>query len=106
MRKQSTSEFNDIKDVSVFTAPQWIAVFFIIAVPASLGPFLIGFALGFSVESDIVFGVYALISGVFSDYIIRKVFNRSLLLFIKPRIPFIIVWFLLCLYVILFSPLK
>lgn len=105
MNKHNSSVIDSKKDTFVFTSPQWVTCFFAIAVPASLVPFFIGFILGFSVASDVVFGLYALLSGIFADYIIRIRFKRSLMFFIKPRVPFILVWILLCFYVMLFSPL-
>ena len=94
------------QEVSVFTSPQWLTIFFAISIPASLVPFLIGFTLGLSVSSDIVFGSYALMSGIFADIIIRRKFGRLLIVLRKPRTPFVILWVLLCLYVMLFKPLQ
>ena len=106
MANQEQSEENKRQEVSVLTSPHWIAVFLAIAVPTSLVPFLIGFMLGLSVGRDFVFGLYALLSGAFSDYIIRWRFGRVLVVFRRPRIPFIILWILLCLYVMLFAPFE
>ena len=72
----------------------------------SVVPFLVGFLFGASVGSDVVFGVYALISGVAADVIVRRRFNRLLLLWRRPRVPFILFWVALCGYVILFRPLE
>ncbi len=93
------------EQISVLTSPHWIAAFFAIAVPASLVPFFVGFLLGFSVASDTVFGAYALISGLFADFVLRWKFKKALMVSRKPDIPFNILWVLLCLYVIAFQPL-
>jgi hypothetical protein len=106
MIKQNQFEEPRRQEVSVLTSPHWIAVFLAIAVPSSLVPFFIGFLCGLSVAHDFVFGFYALISGVFSDCMIRWRFGRVLVAFKSPRIPFIIFWILLCLYVMLFTPFE
>lgn len=106
MISQGKSEEVEENEISVFTSPQWIAAFLAIAVPTSLVPFFIGYLLGFSVASDFVFGLYALISGAFSDFLIRWRFSKNLILFRKPKIPFLILWILLCLYVMLFTPFE
>lgn len=94
------------EEISVLTSPHWIAIFLAIAVPTSLVPFFIGFIFGFSVAHDFVFGSYALISGAFADFMIRWRLGRLLVVLRKPRIPFIILWILLCLYVMLFTPFE
>ena len=91
---------------SVFTEPHWIAIFMAIAIPASLIPFALGFVLGLSVTRDAVFGAYALISGIFADYIIRAKLGRALVLLSNPRIPFVVLWILLCVYVVVFRPFE
>jgi len=106
MSKHTDPKKKEKQEVWVLTSPQWITTFFAIAVPASLIPFIIGFMAGLSVAHDVVFGFYALLSGVFADFILRSKFNRVLLLLLKPRVPFIIFWLLLSLYVMLFSPLQ
>ena len=94
-----------VEKISVLTSPRWFAAFFAIAVPASLVPFFVGFLLGFSVASDAVFGTYALISGLFADFVLRWKFKKALMVSRKPGIPFNILWMLLCFYVIVFQPL-
>jgi hypothetical protein len=92
--------------ISVLTSPHWIAIFLAIAVPTSLVALLFGFIFGLSVAQDFVFGLYALVSGVFADFIIRWRFKRVLVVFKKPKIPFVIPWALLCFYVMLFTPFE
>lgn len=94
------------ESVSVLTSPHWLGVFMGIAIACSLVPTIIGFLLGFSVRSDVVFGVYALFGGAAADGLIRWKLARSLVLFGRPRIPFISLWALLCLYVIVFRPFE
>jgi hypothetical protein len=94
------------EETSVLTSPHWLAIFIAIAVPTSLIPLLIGFVFGLSVAQDFVFGLYALISGAFADFVIRWRFGRVLVVFRKPKIPFIILWVLLCFYVMLFTPFQ
>ena len=94
------------EEILILTSPHWIAVFMAIAVPTSLVPFLIGFIFGLSVAQDFVFGLYAMVSGVFADFVIRRRYGRVLVVFRKPRIPFIGLWVLLCLYVMLFAPFE
>ena len=94
------------EEKSVLTSPHWIAIFLAIAIPASLVLLLIGFILGLSVAQDFVFGLYALLSGAFADFVIRWRFRRVLVVFSKPRIPFIILWVLLCFYVMLLTPFE
>lgn len=95
------------RSIAVVTNPHWGGVFIALAVPISILPFAIGFALGFTVASDVVFGLYALISGLASDAIIRYKLNIDLnILPIGPRLPFILLWVLLCIYVILFRPFE
>lgn len=94
------------REVLVFSSPHWVAIFFAIAVPASLVPFYIGFLLGLSVAHDVVFGVYALLSGVFADFVIRMGFKRLLVVFRKPRIPFLALWIVLCIYIMVFTPFE
>ena len=108
---KAKSMFNDegkepLDRVSVLTSPHWLGVFFLIAVPASAVPFIVGFMLGLSVSSDIVFGVYALLSGTFADLLLRWRFRKALMALLTPPIPFMVVWLMLCLYVILFQPLE
>ena len=92
-------------EILVLTAPHWASVFVALAAVLSLVPFFVGFLLGFSVASDVVFGVYALISGVAADMILRWKPGRVLLAWRRPRIPFIALWVALCAYVIVFQPL-
>ena len=94
------------QEVSVLTAPHWIATFVLIAVPTSLVPFFVGFLAGLSVAQDVVFGLYALVSGAFADFIIRWRFGKVLLVLREPRIPFIVFWALLCLYVMVARPFE
>ena len=94
------------EDASVLGTPYWLGVFLAIAVPASLVLLVPGFLLGLSVSDDVVFGTYALISGALADFIIRTKFRRVLVVFERPRVPFIAAWALLCLYVAVFSPFE
>ena len=93
-------------DTLVLTAPQWPAVFVALAMILSLVPFIVGFLLGLSVASDVVFGIYALISGIAADMILRWKPGRILLVWRRPRIPFVAFWVALCAYVILIQPFE
>ncbi len=104
MDNQEISE-KEAAQISVFSAPYWVPIFVAMAAAISFVPFFIGFLLGFSVSSDIVFGVYALISGLAADQILRRGFKRTLLLWQRPRITFAALWIVLCAYIILFRPL-
>lgn len=94
------------EEISVMTSPHWLGIFVAISIITSFVPFLIGFMLGLTVANDSVFGTYALISGGFADFIIRSRFEKVLLVFRKPRIPFMVLWALLSLYIIVFKPLQ
>lgn len=93
-------------EVSVLTAPHWATAFLVFAAVLSLVPFFVGFLLGFSVASDVVFGVYALISGLAADLILRWKPGWVLVVWRRPRVPFIALWVVLCGYVILFRPFE
>jgi hypothetical protein len=72
----------------------------------SIVPFLVGFGFGFSIVSDVVFGAYALISGVGVDLLFRKKLRRDLIAWQRPRVPFIALWVLVCGYVMAFRPFE
>ena len=93
-------------DIWVISHPQWVGVFMILAMIVSIGPLLVGFVLGLSVGSDLVFGIYAFMSGVVVDYALRRVNGRTLVLWRTPRILFIYFWFCLCLFVATFRPFE
>jgi len=90
--------------VSVLSQPQWVAVFMALSVAVSLGVLLIGFIAGLSVANTSVFGGYALISGVIADVVLRRWLRKVLVVYGSPRVPFIALWFVLCMYVIVFAP--
>jgi len=94
------------RKVSVLTAPHWLTAFLGIAIIFYFVPFFVGFFLGFTVESDIVFGFYAMLSGLFADIVLRWRLKITLILFQRLQAPFIAFWILLCLYVIVFEPLR
>ena len=60
------------RKITVLTAPHWTGAFVVMSAVLSLVPFIVGFLLGLSVASDVVFGFYALISGVAADQILRR----------------------------------
>ena len=93
-------------ETSILTAPHWMFAFIAIAAAISLVPFLVGFILGFSVASDVVFGAYALMSGVAADVLLRSKLDRVLVAWHRPRIPFIALWIVVCAYIILFGPFE
>ncbi len=92
-------------DISVLAAPHLLGVFIALAATISVVPFLIGFLLGFTVASDIVFGFYALISGIAADMVLRWKPGWALVTWHRPRIPFIVVWLVFCIYIMVFQPL-
>lgn len=94
------------EEISALSSPHWVGAFVAISVVTSFVPFLIGFMFGLTVANDSVFGSYALVSGGFADFIIRSKFGKVLLVLRKPRIPFIMLWVLLSLYIIVFKPLQ
>ena len=53
----------------------WNPVYIITCGVVSSVPFLIGFLLGFSVASDVVFGVYIIIGGFFGDMLFTRVYG-------------------------------
>jgi hypothetical protein len=89
----------------VVTSAGWVTAFVVLAAVLSLIPFLAGFLLGFSVASDVVFGFYALISGLAADLILRVKYRKALIVWRDPRIPFVVLWAVLCLYIMAFQPL-
>ena len=104
--KNCTEEEKERNEISVLTSPHWFGVFLIISIVTSFVPFLIGFILGYTVSSDSVFGTYTLVSGGFADFIIRSKFMKVLLIFKKPKIPFIAFWIIFSLYIIIFKPFQ
>jgi hypothetical protein len=93
------------ESIFVVTSAGWITVFVGLAIALSLIPFCVGFSLGFSVASDVVFGFYALISGLAADLILRVKYRKTLIVWRDPRIPFVVLWAVLCLYIMAFQPL-
>mgnify|MGYP006909082523 CR=1 FL=1 len=87
-----------------YREPQWIVVFLLLTQVISLVPVVIGSLLGYTLESDIVMGIYAAFSGVAADSVLRRAFHRLLLLWHRPRIPFLAFWIGLCAFVILIQP--
>jgi hypothetical protein len=87
--------------------PQWGLLFFIIG-----GAFLlviglaVRFILGYSAESDQVFAIEALISGIAADQVFRRLMHRKLVIAPKVEVPFIYVWPVLCVYVFLMRPFE
>ncbi len=67
---------------------------------------LVRFLLGFSAASDVVFGIDALIGGVSAEFVFRRVLGRKLVVAPKVEIPFLYVWPLLCLYVMIARPFE
>jgi hypothetical protein len=94
-----------LESILVLTSPNWVVAFVTLAMAISLVPFSAGFLLGLSVASDVVFGFYALTSGLAADAILRAKFRKALLAWQQPRIPLIALWAVLCFYVIVFQPL-
>lgn len=101
MRNQET---NDTKWVS-FIGP-WNIVYIITCALVSGVPFLIGFALGFSVASDVVFGVYVIIGGFFGDMLFTRVFGKTMMPFSGLKIRFRYLWLLIGPLVMLFKPFQ
>lgn len=90
-----------------FINPLYAGVFFVVGFIFLL---VIGisvrFLLGYSAESDRVFAMEALVSGVLTDLVLRYVMHRRLMLLPKLPIPFIYLWPLLCLYVYIARPFE
>jgi hypothetical protein len=91
-------------DLWVLTSPHWLTLFVALSVVISFVPFFVGFALGLSVASDVVFGFYAMISGICADLIVRRAMKRRLLIWKTPPISFVYFWVILCLYVMVMKP--
>ena len=94
------------KEIAVFRAPYWVAIFVVLAFVVSLVPFIIGFFLGLSVASDAIFGAYALVSGVGVDFVLRSKAKITLLIWRQPKVPFVLFWVVLCFYVMIFHPFE
>lgn len=91
-------------DLWVLTSPHWLTLFVVLSVVISFVPFFVGFALGLSVASDVVFGFYAMISGICTDLIVRRIMKRRLLIWKTPSIDFVYFWVILCLFVMVTRP--
>ena len=94
----------ELRITEAYREPQWIVVFLLLTQVISLVPVLIGSLLGYTLESDIMMGIYAAFSGVAADSVLRRAFHRLLLLWHQPRIPFLAFWVGLCTFVILIQP--
>ena len=92
------------RDVWILTAPHWLAPFMGLSVVISFVPFILGFVVGLSVSSDVVFGAYALISGTCAHLVLQYRLHRRLLIWRKPAVPFVYFWVLVCLYVMIAAP--
>lgn len=64
------------------------------------------FPSGLSVTSDTVFGSLAMVSGVSVDVVLRRHFNRRVLISSKLPAPILYVWIPLCLYVLIAHPFE
>jgi hypothetical protein len=87
-----------------YREPHWIVVFLLLTQVISLVPVVIGSLLGYTLESDMVMGIYAAFSGVAADSVLRRAFRRLLLLWHQPRIPFLAFWIGICAFIILIQP--
>ena len=93
-------------EISVVSQPHWMAVFLLIALAVSVVVVPVGLVLSFSVQSDVVFALYAFVGGAVADFVIRSRFRRSLVLITRPRIPLMVGWCVLCIYVALLRPFE
>lgn len=84
----------------------WNPVYIITCGIVSGVPFLIGFLLGFSVASDIVFGVYVIIGGFFGDMLFTRIFNKTMLPYSGLKIRFRYLWLLIGPLVMVFKPFE
>lgn len=106
MPKDKTRE-EKVYKITPVIAPHWGALFFAIGgVFLLLIGILVRFLLGFSAESDQVFAIEALISGIATDLVFRQFMSRRLVLAPKIEIPFMYIWPLLCLYVFVMRPFE
>lgn len=62
--------------------------------------------LGFSVRSERVFAVLALLSGLIADFALRRAIKRKLVVSEKLKWSVSYVWVPLCLYIFAFEPLN
>lgn len=97
-------EINDNAWVSFIG--RWNPVYIITCALVSVIPFLIGFALGLSVASDIVFGVYVIIGGFFGDMLFTRVFGRTMRPFKGLNIRFRYLWLIIGPLVMIFKPFE
>ena len=99
-----TGKMLDVRQKNIVLAPHLLTGFVILSAFVSIVPFLFGFLLGLSVSSDLVFGIYALISGVAVDLVFTKVFRLDLVVLASPRIRFVWLWAIMCGYIMIFEP--
>lgn len=94
----------EVRLIEAYREPHWIVVFLLLTQVISLVPVIIGSLFGYTLESDMVMGIYAAFSGVAADSVLRRAFHRLLLLWHQPRIPFLAFWVGICAFIILIQP--
>ena len=97
-------EINNREWVS-FIGP-WNPAYIITCALVSVVPFLIGFALGLSVASDVVFGVYVIIGGFFGDMLFTRVFGKTMRPFKGLNIRFRYLWLIIGPLVMILKPFE
>jgi hypothetical protein len=95
----------EIDDISL-QKPHWFLLFFIVGWVILI---VIGLSLtmltGLSGADDRVFAVEALVAGLLTEGVFRKVLRKRLVFAESIPIPFLYTWPLICMYVFLFQPL-
>lgn len=86
--------------------PHWALCFFVFGGAVLL---IIGLSasllLGVSAESDKVYAIEALLAGLISDFLSRKILKRKPVLAPKFELPIWILWSSTCVYIFIFEPL-
>ncbi len=84
----------------------WNPVYIITCGVVSGVPFFIGFLLGFSVASDVVFGLYVIIGGFFGDMVFTRIFRKAMRPFPGLKVRFRYLWLIIGPLVMIFRPFE
>jgi len=100
-------EISQRDSFNVLSSPYWIGVFLLVALPFTVIFFFIGtfFNLeNFSYEQR--YAIIALLSGICSDFFLRRWLYVALAIARRPPIPLVGLWILLCIVVLTLQPIK
>ena len=100
-------EAPELEIFNVLAAPYWVIVFFLSSIPFFILAMFIGGKIDIrGLFPEQLYGIYALLAGTLADQAIRHGLKVSLVILRKPRVPFVLFWWVGCTIVIAFQPLK